>query len=464
MMHKRALMAILLTAVLLLSGCSLVEKDPEVDKSTLILQVGDKAYTKAEVQSYVDYQIMMESWYAQMYGYTIDPTSAAVQDYILDQVLSSLKTQSVAEQMAREKGMYDFTDEEKAEIESDAQTAYDSDVESVKTSYFTETELTGDELDAAIAAKMEELGYSTKEAMIESGENEKALEKLRADIVKDVEVTHDDIHAKYDELLQADMQSFASNPSAYGDKVNAQTDVYYTPAGYRYVRHILRKFSNEETTQINDLQSQVTSKQSQLSTVANSLSELEGDIAEMGEDATDEMKQEAETQKATLLESQATYNAELSDLQTQLDAAKTAAYERLQPSVDEVLAKLGEENADFAALMAEYGEDPGMQSEPLMTTGYAICEGFASFDPAFTEAAMALENIGDISAPVRGQSGIHIIRYEADIPEGALDHDAAEEKLHDTVLSEKQTEAYDAQLATWVSEAKIQEYKDRMKD
>ena len=48
-MKKKALLAVLLAMTLLLSSCALIVKDKEVDAKTVILKMGDKEITKAEV-------------------------------------------------------------------------------------------------------------------------------------------------------------------------------------------------------------------------------------------------------------------------------------------------------------------------------------------------------------------------------------------------------------------------------
>ena len=53
-MKKKALLAVLLAMTLLLSSCALIVKDKEVDAKTVILKMGDKEITKAEVQEAVD--------------------------------------------------------------------------------------------------------------------------------------------------------------------------------------------------------------------------------------------------------------------------------------------------------------------------------------------------------------------------------------------------------------------------
>jgi parvulin-like peptidyl-prolyl isomerase len=129
--------------------------------------------------------------------------------------------------------------------------------------------------------------------------------------------------------------------------------------------------------------------------------------------------------------------------------------------VDEVLAKLTAGD-DFDALMETYGEDPGMKNSPQKENGYAVCQDFASFDPAFTDAAMALANVGDVSPAVRGQNGIHIIKYASDIPEGAAKLETVKEDISAGLLSTRQDEAYTTQVDEWVTQSDVKIYKDRM--
>lgn len=55
-----------------------------------------------------------------------------------------------------------------------------------------------------------------------------------------------------------------------------------------------------------------------------------------------------------------------------------------------------DKGADFDELMAEYGEDPGMVSQP---EGYVIDQA-VSFDPAFLETAFSIKSTSRTVAPV----------------------------------------------------------------
>ena len=108
---------------------------------------------------------------------------------------------------------------------------------------------------------------------------------------------------------------------------------------------------------------------------------------------------------------------------------------------------------DFDALMRTHGDDENMRYEPYSTDGYIVREGSALFVPEFTEAAFSLQNIGDVSDPVRTAGGVHFILYAGDVPAGPV----SPEEIWDALAVEAQNrmadEAYDAQVAAWVAEA-----------
>lgn len=80
-------------------------------------------------------------------------------------------------------------------------------------------------------------------------------------------------------------------------------------------------------------------------------------------------------------------------------------------AADEVLAKLNQ-GADFAELAASESQDSG--SKDIGGDLGWIEKGV--MDPAFEEAAFALENVGDVSAVVQSGFGYHIIKLVDDKP------------------------------------------------
>lgn len=455
-MRKRIFLVILMIAALVLStSCSLIEKDAAVDAQTTIIEVAGQTFTKAEVQTAVDNTLSYQAYIYNMYGMSYDTTDETHISDAQDSAIQSLIQEAVVKQKATELGFYDFTSDELADIQSTVDSNYDSYISSVKTNYFADTELTGDDLEAAVEAKMAELGYPDKDSMLEDQKDTKAQEKLKASVVKDVAVTDEEIQTEYDTRVEQAKSSYADSLSQFGSDVTNGTTIYYRPAGYRYVKNILRKLSDDDSTKISDLESQITSAQSDLDTNTTS-------IAALPEDASTDTEDQANS-RTELTSAKADLEAQLADLNTQLADAKEAAYAAIQPTVDEIVTKLNA-GEDFDALMEEYGEDTGMQSEPAKTDGYPVCEGDTNWVDEFTTASMALENIGDVSAPFRTDYGIHIVKYVSDIAEGAVALDAVKDTISSDLLSSKQDDLYNSTVDGWVTDANAKIYKSRLTD
>ncbi len=510
-MHKRALLACLLVVALLLSGCSLVKKDLEVDAKTPILTVGEKVFTKAEVQSAVNsYLAQMQSYYSQYYGQSIDITNAEIIAEAQNTVLDSLTEQTVIENKAKELGLDTLSEEAQKEVD-DLWTSY---YDMIKSYLYSDSELSEEELDAAVTADVTNYFGITKESLTAT----KVQELLRAETVKDVTTTEDEIKAKFDSRVEEAKTNYANSLSAYGSAVNGGSTVYYRPAGYRMVKQILTKFTDNDKALMDDLSSKISSLNSNISTLRNTLSQdgvedvdallenvtvtLTEEVKEAAETdlpATEEAAAETEeTAEATATDLAATatdlpveeepavtsapeYTAETTDTlaedlddavkanvralkeaQAKLDAytamqteAKAKAYANIDARADEILAEIAN-GADWDTLMAEKTEDPGMKSGKTAETGYAVCENMSGFDSAFVNAAMALEKVGDTSGKIASDLyGYYIIKYVGDVEEGPV----ALEDVHDTVQADVQKEnedaTYNKAVEDWVAATKV---------
>lgn len=453
-MRKRVILTLMLAVALVVTtSCSLIVKDEEVDKQTTIIEVAGQTITKGEVNEQVEAVLDYQEYMYYLYGMSYDRTSATNISEARDTAIEGLIQEAVLNQKAAEMGLDELTDEELAEVEESAESTWQSYKESTQTIYFADTELTGDELDAAVEDKLAELGYPGKETLVENARITKVREKLRAEVVKDVAVSDEEISAEYENRKGEAMTTYGNTPSTYGSDVSSGKTIYYVPAGYRYVKNILIKLTEEDSTAISDLQSQITSKESEKSTAESSL-------AELGEDASADDEETAQ-KRAELTATQEQLAAEIADLNAQLDAAKETAYAAIQPKADEVLAKLAE-GEDFDALMEEYGEDTGMQTSPAKENGYPVCAESTNWVTEFRDAAMALENIGDVSEAVRTSYGLHIIKYVSDAEEGAVALEDVKDVIESELLSSKQDETYNATVEQWVTEANAKTYKDRL--
>ena len=453
-MRKRVILVFLLViALVATSSCSLIVKDEEVDKQTTIIEVAGKTITKGEVNEQTEAMLDYQEYMYYLYGMSFDRTSDSSVSSARSSAIENLIQDAVLSQKTEEMGMDELTADELSEVEQSVESTWESYTGSVKSTYFADTELTGEELDKAIEDKLVELGYPAKAELLDSQKITKAREKLRADVIKDVAVTQEELESAYSTRVGEAMTNYGNNPSTYGTDVQNGSTVYYVPAGYRFVKNILIKFTDEDNTAINDLQSQITSKNSELSTAESSL-------AELGEDASADDESAAQN-RAALTETKDRLTGEIAELQTKLDAAKETAYAAIQPTVDEVLAKLAE-GEDFDALMEQYGQDTGMQSSPAKENGYPVSADSTNWVNEFRDAAMALEKVGDVSAAVRSSYGIHILKYVSDAVEGEVGLDNVKDALESELLANKQEEAYTAAVDQWVSEANAKVYEDRM--
>jgi len=439
-MQKKSLLALLLVLSLLLSGCALVTVDEAKDMARTIIDVNGETINKQTFINAVNNTISQNSYYNQLYAqlgmsaqYSTD--TATVMQEVADQYVNSL----AAMQKARELGMYEFTDEEKAHVQEHAKEDYDSYVQQVISANFSDSELEGDALREAAEAYIKENGLATLEDFTKSAEDEVAMEKLQDYVVADVEVTDDEVTASLTERAESAKAQYESNPEAYGVNVNNGSTVYYAPAGYRMVKQILIGFSDEEKAAISDAETALTDAQAAL---ADAQAAVDGAAEDADKDAL----------SAAVAQAQAAVD----EAQAKTDEARAAALAAAKTKADEVYALATAEGADFDALIQEYNEDTGMPEN-----GYAVREGYSAFVESFTNAAMALEKVGDVSAPTESTYGYHIIRYAADVAEGTVDTEAVRETIKSGLLTTKQNEKISAAMAEWVGAAAVKTYLDR---
>ncbi len=480
-MQKRALIALLIVLMLLVSSCSLIQKDPEVDAATEIVKVGDEVFTKGTIQNMVqDYLQQEQTYYNQYYGQYIDITDKNIIANAQDAVINGVIRQSVLTSKSKELGLDTLSEEDQAEVDDLWQQYYDL----VKNYMFGETELEGEELDKAITDSITTTFGITKESLVEST----IAENLRNEIVKDVTVSDDEVAAEYDTRVANAKTSYENNPSAYGNAYNQGTStIYYRPAGYRLVKQILIKFTDEDQTMLDELDSKISSLNSLITSYRNDLSaanlenldellgQVQSDVTvglpEIGAVApeliattTDMLPADTEENVKQLLLDLHEAEEKLALYQTLRDDAQKAAYDHITADADDVLAQLND-GADWDTLMAEKTQDPGMQSGKTSETGYAVCENMSGFDSAFVNAAMALANIGDTSDKVASDMyGYYIIKYVGDVEEGAVALDDVKETIHDELLSTKQDETYNAKVDEWVAAANAKIDKKALND
>ena len=459
-MQKKALLALMLAMTLLLSGCALIVKDAEVDAKTPILTAGDTVVTKAEVQEAVNSQLYQMAYLYSMYGYSYDTTDPDNIASAQESAIQALKEDLVIKRKIEELGIRLDEEEETKAMES-AQSDYDSDVEYAKTTLLADSGLEGDELTEAAKAKVEESGV-TLETYQEEERMSALKSKLREEVIKDVTVSEEELKEEFDKRVADDQEKYDEHPGTYASAVNNGTTVYFSPSGVRRVKQILTKFHDEDQTKIDEATSKVSEANGAVTEATSKVSDAQAILD--SEEATEEEKTQAQTDLEAAEAEVTAANEALTAAEAELDAAREAAFAALDEEVDAILADLAG-GADWDTVMAEKNQDPGMQSGTAAEKGYAVAADMTDFDPAFVEAAMALEKIGDYSGKVKGNAyGYYIIRYLADEPVGEVDLETVRDTITSSLLSTNQSNKYNETLAQWVEDAGFKVDLNALKD
>lgn len=237
-MLKRLLLAGLLAAVLMLSGCALIEMDEAVDAASVVITMSDRTFTKAEVNAQI------ENYYGDLSGYDAQYKRQA-QEYVAEAMVQ----QAMMDRKVKEWGLDQLTAEEEAQVKAMAAEAAAADRSGVRADLFADSELSEAEIDEAINTYLASFGVT--EAVYEDYARAQIIEnKLIDHVLGEITVSDAEIQAELDWLAENDRTEFTESLQAYEERVNAGETAYYTPAGYRYVKMIKRLFNEEDRQKV----------------------------------------------------------------------------------------------------------------------------------------------------------------------------------------------------------------------
>ena len=324
----------------------------------------------------------------------------------------------VLEAKIAELGFDKFTAEEEEALRAEVSTVWEDAIASY-VSYF----LTDDTDEARAQARQDAIDYYTAygysdEYLYENMKLSASYDKLEQYLTegKDVAVTEDEIRAEYD--LTAAQQKEAVMDNVYMYELYQYyygTEFFYIPEGYRGIIHILMSVDDAL------------------------LAAYETAQAAYEDSITDEVPEGDAALKAAR------------------DAAYDAVIASKQAEIDDIYARLAK-GEDFKTLIAQYGEDPGMEDAATLADGYHVHKDSVIYDPAFITAAFSdkMNQPGDVSDPVIGSYGIHILHYLRDIPGGTLEmSDAIRAEIEEALKTEKMNAVYAEALEAWIAEYNI---------
>ena len=401
-----------------------------------------------------DIQPIYDSLASEYSSYGMDLSS--MEGYIESIALEYTIQNELWNQKAAENGFDKFSAEEEAEFAAKAQTEWTNIVDQNYTYFLTSTSETPTDQEIADAKAMVEQelanqGY-TLDKVAEYYKQSKIQEKIIELLLKDVPaLTDEEIQAEYDKRVTQDKESFESSIAAYESASSAgEQGIWYVPEGIRGITHILLKVDSELLNKYLDAKAQLVAQQTQAEALE------EEDIDPLPEE-TSVTADPAATASPQPTADPAATPIPVPVTQADVDAAHQAVLDSIKDKTDDIYKRLAA-GESFAALVAEYGEDPGMQQEPYKTEGYSVHKDFEGFIQEFTQGAFAAElvKVGDYGQPIVGSYGVHILCYNRDVPSGPKE--LTEERkglLLEEMKQARDNEIIEAAIKEWESAAVI---------
>jgi len=340
---------------------------------------------------------------------------AEVAETLLNEVMKYMVSDRILEAKAREMGLYELTDADRADIEAEANKVYNEQMEFYR-SFVNTSGMSEEEANGAVKSYLEQSEGVTLEGLRTEMEQGWWAQKMFDAITADVQLDDAQLQAAYDALLKEQKESFEGYAADFEfAQVNGETIVYNLP-GYRAVRMLLFALEDVEALE-----------------AVNVLSE---EIPELDPEKDKEL---------------------IAQYQAEVDRFYAPAEERAEAALAELQA-----GADFVELLDTIGDDEGMRNAALQASGYYVSDQTLLWPAEMVHAAMALQKPGDISGAVRVGDGICILQYVGEVEAGEVPLADVKDRLAESALGNVRYAAYEARLNAWLEEAKVVYYPERM--
>ena len=379
-----------------------------------------------------DIQAQYDAVAAQYAAYGMDLAAYGMEDMVKQDLIDTAVEDAVILAKAAELGLTNYDEAQIAEFEASAAEMAKQYTQYFMDYYYPDAEEITEEMQAESDAywAANAMDY---DSLVKTLKDDAAFNAVYNYVTADVAITEEDVEAAYQTLIEENKASYTDDRTYNSDRT-AGVAIAWNPENYRAVKHVLIMFNDEQAQRYSDLQSQLSSLNA------------EKEALETPAEETEEAEEAAETRTIEQI------NSDIAACATEVEAL----YSQLMPTAEEVIRKFNE-GANFDELIDEYNADPGMQSGISAEIGYAVTATTSSYwEQAFTDGAMAIANKGEISVPVYGSNGIHIIYYMDDIPAGEVALEEIREDVEVDALDAKVQDTYASQIDTWMEEMNVE--------
>ena len=415
------------TAVFCLVCCTLFG----AAEGNIAVKVGSVSYDAETVQT------SLNATYGLYAAYGMTPDDAQKQQ-LIEAAVERFVGLAVLQNQLKKAGQGDMDEATEKALDEQARQSYESAwqqmSETLKESY-------SDVTDAEITAFMNSIGY-TLDAFRQELEYSYFYQCVLALYCPDLSVTDEEVSAYYDEqYVSVYRERYQDNIPLFEEEIlQTGSESLYMPEGYRRVKHIVLALPDDIQAELETLEAALTEQNETVRTLYDAV-------------AQEAVKEDGDVETARAKYQEAVSEAEATS--AQITAVLDRAKDELSETTDAIYAAL-EAGETFESLMAAYSYDTSVAPEDA---GYLLHADSVLWDENFLQAALSLQNIGDVSAPVATVLGVHIILYAADEPSGAVTlTDEQYAQLEAAALQEKQTERLDGLIAEWKDDYTIETY------
>lgn len=422
----RKITAALLAALMLALSLATLAAEPAtppVPEDPVLATVNGIAITRSQVEAQIPGFLDAQ--------YISDPTAyRAALDILVRRELLAKKITDM--------GFDQFTKEEEDAFAGEAAKQWEEAV-----NYYTDYFQSADTTQAREAARQQALDLFaaqgiTQEMVLQDVRENASMDRMKQYLLggyqpgeEEVQKVFQDVGAQYQQSFQNDIPQYE-----YMTQYSGQSS-WYTPEGYRGIIHILLSVDEALLKNYQSLSAALEEQQQ-----SNGLPVVEDGAQEaQGTAAPADGAAEATAQPVT---------------QQMVDEARQAVLDSRKADIDMIYQRL-DRGENFLDLIKEYGEDPGMTDAANLENGYPVHAQSILFDPVFTAAAFSekMKAPGDVSDPVVGSYGIHILQYLRDVPSGLILTDAIRQEIEEYLLAVKLDEVFGAAFETWTAQEQV---------